>query len=437
MRARLPTPPALPDPSSFLDRRRLRNPTPTSDAIHNARVMRGDAIAMGVIAAASTFLPVLVARLGGSAFSVSLLTAIPAVAGFLLAIPLGQYLQRRTTIVPWYSRARLTAHFGYAVIAFVVLLAPAGLAVPAILIVWALASVPSTIGMLLFPLVMDAAAGPHGRLELMSRRWAVMGLTMAITVALIGQFLDRLTFPMNYVLVFVGFGLAGIASYHFSHQFRIPPGDPPPSSGLGVAPLARLRQLVATARAEPAFLHYSVRQLIYISGVRFALPLIPLYYVRVVEAPDAWIGIIATVQSLALLVGYLFWRRQSQLRGTRIILLVALLVSSLFPAVLSLVRELIVVAILAGGAALFTAGVDLILFDELMRSFPRRHGVTFVSIDTTIVNLATIIAPLAGAGLAALAGLEVALQFGSFISLAGVVLFVQAARRQPARDAQV
>jgi hypothetical protein len=95
------------------------------------------------------------------------------------------------------------------------------------------------------------------------------------------------------------------------------------------------------------------------------------------------------------------------------------------------------VAILAGGAALFTAGVDLILFDELMRSFPRRHGVAFVSIDTTIVNLATIVAPLAGAGLAALAGIETALQFGSFISLAGVILFVQAARRQPTPVAQV
>ena len=42
------------------------------------------------------------------------------------------------------------------------------------------------------------------------------------------------------------------------------------------------------------------------------LPLIPLYCVTVVHAPDAWIGIIATGQSLALLAGYQFWRRQSR-----------------------------------------------------------------------------------------------------------------------------
>ena len=50
---------------------------------------------MGVVNAASPFLPVLVARLGGTAFTISLLTSIPAVAGFTLAIPIGQFLQRR------------------------------------------------------------------------------------------------------------------------------------------------------------------------------------------------------------------------------------------------------------------------------------------------------------------------------------------------------
>ena len=39
-------------------------------------------------------------------------------------------------------------------------------------------------------------------------------------------------------------------------------------------------------------------------GIRFATPLIPLCYVREAHAPDSWIGIIGTVQSLTLLVGY-------------------------------------------------------------------------------------------------------------------------------------
>lgn len=419
---------ALPRPLSIV-LPRLRTGRPSiSTQVHNARIMRGDSVAMGVINTASTFLPVLVARLGGTAFEIGLLTAIPAVTGFLLAIPIGQLLQRRRGVVAAYSTARMLAHFSYAAIAVAILAAPPTLVVAAILLAWAVASVPSTIGMVLFPIVMDGAAGPHGRLELMSRRWSIMGLTMAIAVALTGQFLDRTAFPMNYALVFVGFTLAGLVSFYFSRQFRLAEVDPP-AAATGVSRRARVRAALALIRSQRMFLHYSVRQLVYVAGTRMALPLVPLYFVRVVEAPDAWIGIIATGQSLALLTGYLFWRRQSRLRGTRIILLVALLASALYPAVLSLVDELVVVAVIAAVAALFTAGVDLILFDELMRTVPRRFGVTFVSIDTTLVNLATIVAPLAGAALAGIAGLDVALRLASLLSLAGVILFARAARR--------
>ena len=138
---------------------------------------------MGVVNAnASPFLPVLIARLGGTAFTISLLTSILAVAGFTLAIPIGQFLQRRGNPVKWYSTARLISNSLYALIGLTVALAPHQAVIPIIVAIWALAAIPSTMGAAPFPIVMDGAAGPHGRLELMSRRWSWMGLTMAITV---------------------------------------------------------------------------------------------------------------------------------------------------------------------------------------------------------------------------------------------------------------
>lgn len=398
--------------------------------MHNAAVMRWDSVAMGVVNTASTYLPVLVARLGGSAFGIGLLTAIPAVAGFALAIPIGHFLQRRGNAVVWYSVARLVANLSYVLIAVTVVFAPRQLAVPIIIAIWACAAVPSTVGMVLFPIVMDGAAGPHGRLELMSRRWSYMGLTTAIAVSIIGQFLDRIPFPIGYAIVFASVTMAGLVSYYFSRQFRIPSVEIPVSTEARGSLADRMRKAVALIRGQSAFLHYSVRQLVYVSGTRLVMPLIPLYYVTVVRAPDAWIGIIATGQSLALLAGYQFWRRQSRLRGTRILLLIAMLAASLYPAALSLTDQLILVAALTTIASFFVAGVDLILFDELMRTVPRAYGVTFAAIDTTLVNMATVVTPLAGAAIAGLLGIELALRFGAFVSLAGVVLFVQAARRR-------
>jgi hypothetical protein len=383
---------------------------------------------MGIVNSSVPFLPVFVARLGGSAFEVSLLTAIPAVSGFLLAIPIGQFLQSRTRIVPWYSRSRAVAHLAYGLAAIAVLIAPPAVIVPVILVIWAIAAIPSTIGIVSFPVVMDGAAGPRGRYQLMGLRWSIMGLTTAITVAVIGIVLEALPFPLNYQLVFIGFSFAGLVSYYFSSQFHLPTAEPP--QGLAESPLGRLRETLRTVWAERAFVRFSVRQCVFVAGVRLVMPLIPLYYVLVVDAPDAWIGIIATCQSLALLVGYLFWRSQSVKRGRAFVLLTALLLAALHPAILSFVDELVVVAALAGVAGFFMAGVDLALFDALMTTIPRRYGVTFASMDTAFVNAVGIVAPLTGAALAVTVGLGTALQIGSLISLLGVVLFAADVARE-------
>lgn len=411
-------------PVLHLPRRGVAGP---SAEIHNYRMTHGDGVAMGVVNASVPFLPVFVARLGGSPLEVSLLTAIPAICGFLLAIPLGQFLQTRRSIVPWYARSRLLAHFAYGLAALAVFFVPPHFIVQVILIIWALAAVPSTIGIVSFPVVMDGAAGPRGRYELMSRRWSIMGLTTAFTVAIFGLLLEWFPFPTNYQLVFVGFTMAGIVSYQFSSRFHVPEVDP--QAGAVESGRDRVAAVIATVRSEPAFLRFISRRLVYVAGGRLVLPLIPLYYVRVVNAPDVWIGAIATCQSLALLAGFVLWRRASMRRGGRFVLQASLLVAALSPGALSLVNELFVVAVVAGVGAFFTAGVDLALFDELMKTIPRRFGVTFSSIDTTLVNGAGVVAPLLGAMLASMIGIENALRIGSLICLLGFVLFALDTRR--------
>jgi Na+/melibiose symporter-like transporter len=256
----------------------------------------------------------------------------------------------------------------------------------------------------------------------MSLRWAIMGLTTAITVALIGQLLDRLAFPESYQIAFIGFSIAGLIDYRFSSRFRLPDHPPQVRADRGHR-FGRIREMVDTIRAQPGFLRFSARQLVYVVGARFAVPLIPLYYVREVGATDAWIGIIATCQSLALLVGYPLWRRLAVARGGGLVLLTTLVVGALYPAALSLVGELVVVAALTAVAAVFSAGLDLSLFDELMKRIPRAHGVTFTSIDTTLVNAAGIVAPLLGATTAVTLGIDTALKVASLIGLLGAIMF--------------
>src|SRR5262245_43260280 len=85
----------------------------------NYRRVQLDSVFIGVVNASGTFLPVFLRRMGATPSDVGLLTALPALTAFLLAIPFGRWLQPRGHIVKWYSRLRLIAWTSYAVMAFV------------------------------------------------------------------------------------------------------------------------------------------------------------------------------------------------------------------------------------------------------------------------------------------------------------------------------
>lgn len=238
-----------------------------------------DGVAIGVTAAAAPFLPVFLARLGASNFQVGLLTAMPALAGLLLAVPVGRFLERRRRIVPWYGGARFAYVMAYAVTGLIPFVVPPQYLVPAILVVWAAATLPQTTLNIAFSVVMNAVAGSKGRYELMSRRWSVLGFTTAVTVAVVGQVLERLRFPLNYQFVFAGLSLAVLLSLYFSSRLQLPERDPaPPAPNRSWA--VRLRDFARRIRAQPAFVGFTAKRFVFLAGVALAAPIFPLYYVR-------------------------------------------------------------------------------------------------------------------------------------------------------------
>ena len=137
---------------------------------HNYAAVQRESAAMGITNAAGIFFPVFLVRIGGTNLEVGLLTAIPALTGFLLAIPIGTFLQSRRNIVPWYSVSRGIGQMVYAFTAVAVVLLPKELLVPAVLLLWGAVTIPTTLGAVAFNVVMDGAAGPRGRYDLLSRR---------------------------------------------------------------------------------------------------------------------------------------------------------------------------------------------------------------------------------------------------------------------------
>ncbi|HEX2980604.1 MAG TPA: hypothetical protein VHO48_10115, partial [Anaerolineaceae bacterium] len=181
-----------------------------------------DAVGVGLASASAPFLPVFLTLLGASNFQVGLLTSMPAITGFLLAIPMGRFLQNQLRVVPWFSASRLLVVACYALTGLAVFILPPGLQVAGILAVWAMATLPQTMVSICFSVVMNAVAGPKRRFDLMSRRWSILGFTTAITAVLIGQVLDRVSFPNNFQIVFMALSIGGLISYRFSSHIDIP-----------------------------------------------------------------------------------------------------------------------------------------------------------------------------------------------------------------------
>jgi Na+/melibiose symporter-like transporter len=279
---------------------------------------------------------------------------------------------------------------------------------------------------------MSNVAGPRLRYDLMSRRWTILGFTTAVTVALVGQILDRIAFPLNYQLVFIGLSLGGLISYYFSSHIDLPKLEYHRREGLSLR--QKFREYVTLIGSNKPFVSFITRRFVFITGQSFAAPLFPLFYVRVLDAPDAKIGLITTAATASAMIGYSLWVHQNRKRGSRFVLLCATFGLALYPALTSFNRSVDAMIGLAAVAGVFAAGLNLVFFDELMRTVPDEHSATFVSLAQMLSYLSAVAAPLVGTTLATYVGISPALLVGAGINMLGFLLFLQNRERPPKHE---
>lgn len=388
----------------------------------NFRNVQVDAIGVGIANAASPFLPVFLTYLNASTFQVGLLSSMPAFTGLLLAIPLGRFLQRQENVVKWFSIARLLVIASYAITGIVSFFIPREVLVNSILLIWALATIPQTLVAITFSVVMNAVAGPDRRFELMSRRWSTMGLTTTLAVLGFGQMLDRVIFPLNYQMMFIGLSIGGLISYYYSSHIVLPPKT--------VAPLefkpgisAQIKEMKELVWNEKPFMNFMMKRLLVMSGVQLSAPLIPIYLVRVVHASDSWISFITMSQTAILVIGYFFWTRLSRKRGSLTVLVWTTLGISLYPLLLSFTVVPWQIAVFAAFAGVFQAGLDLVFFDELMKTVPIDYSALFVSMAQVMQYIAAIFAPMIGTLLADTISIQAGLIGAALLRFVGFLAF--------------
>jgi MFS family permease len=393
----------------------------SADTRHNWVATQKEAISFAPTEATASFLPILLARLGASNLQVGLLSTIPSLAGFLLAIPIGHFLQGRRNVVPWYAWGRLIGHLTIGVTGAVLVLLPDGRAVPVILAMVLVSALAGSFANFSFYVVMDGLAGAAGRFELMGRRWGIKAAATALSLPVVGTLLSVVPFPHNYQLVLIATVVTALVAFRYTRSFRIP--DQVPQAASELARSARVRSSVREVLRERRFLGYVGRHAIFALGFGMATPLIPLYYVRELGASDAWIGLIGTAHAALLMAGYFLWRAPARRRGAAWVLVPSTLGAALFPAVLAFARNELVVAALVGTYAFCLAGIELALFDALLKAVPSGQVMRFASFDQGAASLAAMTGPILGALAASGVGIPGALILASAVTLVGSGLF--------------
>jgi Na+/melibiose symporter-like transporter len=276
---------------------------------------------------------------------------------------------------------------------------------------------------------MNAVAGPEGRYALLSRRWAIFGLTGVIGTFIVTRLINLLSFPLNYAIMFTVLSLGGFFSFYFSRKIYLPNQTTPaplPSSG---SPRQNLKNYWTLLQQNPAFLSFSTKRFVYFSALVLSQPIMPLFLVHEVKATDAQIGTVNMTLTLVMLIGYFFWPWVSRRRNGRFVLLATTLGLTFYPALSALNPHINWIILFAGIAGLFQAGLDLVFFDELMKTVPPEYSATFVALSQSMQYLSMIIAPLLGTWLADSIGLGGALWLSAGLRLLGFLLFLRPDRK--------
>jgi MFS-type transporter involved in bile tolerance (Atg22 family) len=394
---------------------------PANQGHQNQRAVVVDAIGVGITAGVGSFLAVFLVRLGASNFQVGLLTAMPALTGMLLAIPIGEFLSRRPRIVPWFATSRFFVLSCYLLTGLVPFFITSQ-APTAIVAIWALATVPQTIVSVAFTVVMGGVAGPGGRLVLMSRRWSILGLTNTITVLIVGQLLLLFQFPLNYQVVFIASTIGALISFTFSSSIKLPTVDVPLSQQ---SLLASLKHHSQQLRANKRFMNFTISQFVFRWGLALAIPLFPIYWVRSVQASDQMVSVINSTTTFATMIAYFVWARVSQRRNIRTVLLISAFGVSFYPLLTGLTTTAAILPLWAGMAGFFSAGIELVFFDVLVSTCPADQQASYIGMYQTTVYVAAFIAPLLGTALSDHFGIVPILIAATVIRLLGFGLITK------------
>jgi MFS family permease len=363
-------------------------------------------------------------RLGGDTLLISLLTAGAALVNAMFTMPFAAFLERRTNHRPWMIWSICIARFGHLGLIFIPWIIREAHQAEAVVILLVLLNLPVAMFNAGF-LPMHATVIPlNRRARIFSARNITLGATLAVCTFLFGLWLDYglLDFPQNYQVLY-GIGVITATLSTVSLARIVMPANVVPPKREKEDSFLHPSMIKMLWREQRPFMNMVLNTLIFNIPAWMLIPLQPIYFVRVLDASDAWIGLLTTLVSAGTIGGNLLWERVIRRKGFMWALIRGCIMNAFYYILIALFPNLTMILIFGMISGFVNPGIDLSHFNILLGVSPEDRRPTYLGFFTTVMNVGSFVAPLLVAPLALVFGEQLLVLLLGIMRLLGATLF--------------
>jgi len=376
-----------------------------------------------------TFLSVYAARQGATGTQIGLIGAIPATVVLLLALPTGNWLERKPIhkTVVWTS---IASRFFYLLLVPLPFLFKSDIQAWLIILIVFLMTFPGTATVIGFQTLFAETVPDEWRAHVTGIRNAVLSITSTISIIISGQILTSMQFPSGYLIVFMAGFLGAILSSVSLLLIRISRSRPViplimPDSSIdeNVQKQARkkwLRMDIIRGKFGIVMLLLFLFHL----AQYLPIPVFPLFQVNYLNFSDQYISLGSGVFNMAVFLGSLQLERISRLLGNKKVVGIGILCLAFYPGIMSLTRGIgvFLLASVVGGLAWSMVGGAI--YNYILDYVPVNGSPPYFALYNMALNAAILIGSMVGPLIAVQIGFVPALiifALGRFLSGAAIL----------------
>ena len=361
---------------------------------------------------AVNFINIYATRLGATGFQIGLIGAVSAIVSLFVAIPAGRWIEKRNTGRAVF-RASVVYRFGFFLWILLPWLFRPQAQIWALIVLTFLMAIPLTPLAVGFSALFAEAVPTNWRAYVAGVRNIVLSIAFMVSSILSGYILKNITFPMGYQIVF-GIGAFGAAMSSFHLYFirslqkdspALPPQPEPAPVQKNSSPLKGLRLDIWKTHYRNVLLGLFAFHF----AQYLAIPIFPIYNVRILELNDNQIGIGTALFYLTVLLGSTQLRKMVHKLGHKNLTGWSVASMAAYPLILSVSTEVwhfYAVSLIGGLSFAMVSGSYA---NYMLEHIPANDRPTHLAWYNIILNAAVLIGSLAGPVIADQIGLSEAL----------------------------